>query len=114
MPENAMSNSVRAAPPSAPGGSGGSAFRRLYARAADPEVLVPDGELIDVIREELSGACSGGGHQLDALMREAADWSSASMRRFAAVGEHGDLDVRQLLARRAALAWAPLGLAAGA
>ncbi|MFJ2778101.1 iron-containing redox enzyme family protein [Kitasatospora sp. NPDC087315] len=92
----------------------GSAFRQLYARAADPEARIPSGELIDVVRAELHQAATDIGRPLDSLVRTAAEWSSAEAERFRAVGSLADSGTSRLLVRRAALGWAPLGLAAGA
>lgn len=91
-----------------------TAFRRLYAHAADPEALIPGGELIVVIRREMLRASPGTGQPLDGLIREAAGWSSDAAERFQAVAALADDDRRRLLIRRAALGWAPLGLASGA
>ncbi|MFD8782864.1 iron-containing redox enzyme family protein [Kitasatospora sp. NPDC059599] len=110
------------------GSGAASVFRRLYVRAADPEVAVPGGELIGVLRAELLRASTGDGPPLDGLLRAstgdgppldgllrtAAAWSSAAAERFRAVGGGTDGDTRRLLVRRAVLGWAPLGLAAGA
>ncbi|MBS2546797.1 iron-containing redox enzyme family protein [Catenulispora sp. NL8] len=114
MPKNAMSVGVRASAASTPGDGGGSAFRRIYARVADPEAFVPAGELVDVVRAEVSRSAFGGEQQLDTLVRQAADWSASSAEHFAALGKNADSEGRRLLARRAALGWAPLGLASGA
>ncbi|MFE0174460.1 iron-containing redox enzyme family protein [Streptomyces sp. NPDC059002] len=103
-------------PPASParGADADSTFRRLYARAADPEVLVPGGELTDLVRGELRQSAIDTDRPLDDLIREAAAWSSAAADAFRAVGDLADRDGHRRLARRAALGWAPLGLASGA
>ncbi|MFD0971263.1 iron-containing redox enzyme family protein [Plantactinospora endophytica] len=97
-----------------PGASADATFRRLYARAADPEASIPGGELTEVIRTELRRASPGTGQPLDRLVGKAADWSTTSAERFRAVADLADHDARRLVVRRAALGWAPLGLASGA
>lgn len=91
-----------------------SAFRRLYAAAADPEVIVRDDDLPAAVRAELRLAPPGTPQSLASLIDETAAWSSAAGRRFQALGASTDHVGRQLLARRAALGCAPLGLALGA
>jgi hypothetical protein len=86
----------------------------LYARAANPEALIPGGELTEVVRTELQRASPGTGQPLDSLIGEAADWSTAAAERFQAVADLTDRHGRRLLVRRAALGSAPLGLASGA
>jgi hypothetical protein len=100
--------------PSTSGAADATAFRRLYARVADAESVIPGGELVDVVRSELLLAGPDTRQPLDSLMGEAAAWSSAAAARFKAVGEECDRDGHRLLVRRAALGWAPLGLASGA
>lgn len=114
MQDDAASDGAIATTPSMSGAGDGTAFRRLYARAADSEAIIPGGELIDVVRTEMLLACPDTRQPLDSLIREAADWSSAAAERFQAMGELADRDGRHLLIRRAALGWAPLGLASGA
>ncbi|MFG2378338.1 iron-containing redox enzyme family protein [Streptomyces sp. NPDC048504] len=89
-------------------------YRRLYAHAADPEALVPGGTLVDLVRTELLQASVGTDQPLDNLIRMAAEWSSAAADAYRAVGRLTDAEGRRLLVRRAALGWAPLGLASGA
>jgi Iron-containing redox enzyme len=111
MQADAVSGGATATLPSA---AGATAFRRLYARAADAESVLPGGELIDLVRSELLLAGSDSRQPLDGLIREAAGWSSAAAERFTAMPAGCDRDGHRLLLRRAALGWAPLGLAAGA
>jgi hypothetical protein len=91
-----------------------SAFRRVYARSADPEASIPGGDLVELVRSELRRTTAAPARPLDDLMRDAADWSSATAERFEAVGDSADQDGRRLALRRVALGWAPLGVAAGA
>ncbi|MEO6702238.1 MAG: iron-containing redox enzyme family protein [Jatrophihabitantaceae bacterium] len=100
--------------PSRAAAADGAAFRRLYARVTDAESVVPGGELIDLVRSELARSGSDTGQTLDGLIGEATDWSRAAAERFQALGADLDRDGHRLLLRRAALGWAPLGLAAGA
>src|SRR5690242_10789496 len=95
------------------GAGASSAFRRLYARAANPEAFIPGGELIEVVRTEMLRASPGTRQPLDNLIRETVGWSSTAAERFQAVGDLTDPDGRRLLIRRAAVGWAPLGLACG-
>jgi len=114
MQRNATANGVTPTTPHTPDAGEGAAFRRLFARVADPETSVPGGELIDVIRGEVLPASPGTGQSLDTLIREAAGWSSGTAQRFQAMGALAGDDGRRLLVRRAALGWAPLGLVSGA
>jgi hypothetical protein len=114
MQGNATSDGVISTTPYMSGAGESSSSRRLYARAADPEASIPGGELIDVVRREMSLASPGTGRPLDNLIREAAGWSADAAERFQAVAALADDDGRRLLIRRAALGWAPLGLASGA
>jgi hypothetical protein len=114
MHRDATADGVVATTPHRRGVSAGSAFRRLYARAANPEAFIPGGELTEVVRRELRRASPGTGQPLDSLIAEATGWSSAAAERSQAVGDLTDRDGRRLLVRRAALGWAPLGLACGA
>ncbi|WP_329201369.1 iron-containing redox enzyme family protein [Streptomyces sp. NBC_01435] len=91
----------------------GSAFRRLYARAANPESIVPDAESTERVRTELRRV-SPAEDTLDGLIDEAARWSVDAAQRFQAVGGLTDDTGHRLLVRRAALGWAPLGLMSGA
>ncbi|MGE5827117.1 MAG: hypothetical protein ACM30G_01985, partial [Micromonosporaceae bacterium] len=75
---------------SSPGPSAGAAFRRLYARAANPEALIRDGGLIEAIGAEVRQSGPGAGQPLDRLIGAAADWSSAAAQRFRAVGDPTD------------------------
>ncbi|MEU6072772.1 iron-containing redox enzyme family protein [Micromonospora sp. NPDC047074] len=97
-----------------PGRFSGSAFRRLYAFAADPEAFVPGGEFAAAVRAELRPANPGAEQPVDSLVGEATAWSSETAKRFQRMGEQTDRDTRRLLVRRAALGCAPLGLASGA
>jgi|HubBroStandDraft_1064217.scaffolds.fasta_scaffold07220_2 hypothetical protein len=114
MHDNVATGGPLAAPPPPPGPGAGSAFRRLYARAVNPEALIPGGQLAEVLRAESRRAAPGAGQSLDSLVIEAAGWSSAAAGRFRAVSDLADRVGRTILARKAALGWAPLGLAAGA
>ncbi|MFI6505412.1 iron-containing redox enzyme family protein [Nonomuraea typhae] len=91
-----------------------SIFRMLYARTADPEAFIPGGELVDLVRAEVLRASSDSAQPLGDLIRAASDWSTAAAERFQALGKLTDGEGRRLLVRRAALGWAPLGLASGA
>lgn len=114
MHRDASSDGTDAPASSARGVGAGHACRALYARAADPEALVPGGALVDLVRAELLQDPADPGRPLDSLIAEAAAWSSTAAEEHQAVGRLTDDDGRLLLARRAALGWAPLGLAAGA
>lgn len=93
--------------------------RAVYARATDPEAALPGGRLPEEIRAELAlGAASvepAGPADLDGLVAEAEGWASAEVERFLGLLDlvEGD-DDRRVLARRAALGSAPLGMVAGA
>jgi hypothetical protein len=91
-----------------------TAFRRLYAHAADPEAAIPGGELSALIRRELRRAAPDPEPLLDDLVRAAVHWSADAADRFRAVAAQADDHHRRLLVRRAVLGWAPLGLTAGA
>lgn len=112
MHHRVAADGVKATTSDMPGAS--SAFRRLYARAADPEAFVPDGQLVELVHTELMQTVHSPGQALDSLVREVADWSSTATERFAGLDGATDGDGRRLLVRRAALGWAPLGLASGA
>jgi Iron-containing redox enzyme len=114
MQRKAIADGVTLTTPRRPHPGEGVAFRRLFARVADPETSVPGGELIDVIRGELRPASPGTGRPLDSLIREAAGWSSETAHRFQEMGALAGDDGRGLLIRRAILGWAPLGLCSGA
>jgi hypothetical protein len=100
--------------PPTSGADDGSAFRKLYARVADAECVVPDGDWIEVVRGELRLAGSDPGQPVHDLTHQAAAWSSAAAERFEALADSTDRDVHRLLFCRAALGWAPLGLMSGA
>ncbi|GGK72766.1 iron-containing redox enzyme family protein [Mangrovihabitans endophyticus] len=91
-----------------------SVFRRVYARSADPEASIPGGDLVELVRSELRRVAADPARSLDELTREAADWSAATAERFEAIDEAACRDNRRLAVRRAALGWAPLGVASGA
>lgn len=95
-------------------GDDGSAGRRLYAFAADPEVRVPGGDFVDEVRAELHRQVSGRPAPLGELVREAAAWSSQAGGRFRDLGDRAADDERRVLVRRAVLGCAPLSLASGA
>lgn len=114
MRHDATAGVAVATAPHTSAASAGSAFRRLYARAANPEAFIPGGELTELVGTELRRAAPGAGRPLDSLIGEAVGWSSAAAERFQAVGDLTDPGGRRLLTRRAALGWAPLGLASGA
>lgn len=90
----------------------GSSFRRIYARVCDPEALVPDGEVVDVVRTAILESTNAP-RSLDDLVDEATAWSAAEATRFEAMDVTDD-DGRRRTDRRAALGCAPLGLALGA
>ncbi len=95
-----------------PDDGGSLSFRRIYARVCDPEALVPDGEVVDVVRTAVLES-AGAARSLDDLVDEAAAWSAAEAARFAAIDGADDEGCRRA-DRRAALGCAPLGLALGA
>lgn len=88
--------------------------RWLFARMANPEVFLSDGAPVEVLRAELRRASVPTDASLDSLTAEAADWSAAAAMRFRAIRVPTDLAGRQFLVRKAALWWAPIGLASGA
>jgi hypothetical protein len=100
---------------SRPFGAGiGPAFRAIYARAADPEAGFPGGELSEAIRAEVRAGTASLDRTLDELIEEAAGWSAEAARRFRELDAPAGDEGHRRLIRRAALGWAPLGLAAGA
>jgi hypothetical protein len=114
MHQDAAADDMVATPSPTQGASAGAFFRKIYALAADPEVSVPGGELVRLVRAELRRAAPPAERTLDSLVDEAAAWSFGATERFRATGERTDADGRRILFRRAALGCAPLGLAAGA
>jgi len=96
------------------GAGAASTNGRIYARAVDPEAFFPGGEPAEVIRAAMRRAATGNEQSLDDRIAEAAGWSSAEAARFQAVGDPADRAGRRLLIIKAALGWAPLGLASGA
>jgi hypothetical protein len=95
-----------------PDHGGSLSFRRIYARVCDPEALVPDGEVVDVVRTAMLEFANAP-RSLGDLVDEAAAWSAAEAARFEAMDGTDD-DGRRRTDRRAALGCAPLGLALGA
>lgn len=104
------------APPAGGGRGPRGAARALYVRASGPEATLPDGRLVDDIRAELGRLAAGAGASpIDALVAETATWAADERERYRSVLglAEGD-DARGVLARRAALGCAPLGLVSGA
>lgn len=91
-----------------------SSARWLFSRMANPEACLPDGEPIEVLRIELGGASLSTSWSLDSLVDEASAWSAATAEQFRTQRVSADILGRRLLFRKAALWWAPIGLASGA
>lgn len=96
----------------------GTSAKAVYARAADPEASLPGGRLVEEVRAELARVAAGeapASGPVEALVAEARDWAAAEAKRYLALLDlvDGD-DARCVLARRAALGAAPLGMVAGA
>lgn len=91
-----------------------SVYRAIYARTADPEASIPGGELVDAVRAQLRAAGAQAPCSVSEAIHGAAEWSNECGRRFRVTAENADPEARRLLMRRAVLAWAPMGLAAGA
>ncbi|GAA0549567.1 hypothetical protein GCM10010172_34510 [Paractinoplanes ferrugineus] len=100
--------------PRPPGAGIDSAFRTIYARAADPEAAIPGGGLPAAIRAEVRGGAEGLDRTLDELIEDAAGWSAEAARRFQELDPPADDEGHRRLIRRVVLDGAPLGLAAGA
>ncbi|SEM34862.1 iron-containing redox enzyme family protein [Streptacidiphilus jiangxiensis] len=93
--------------------------RAVYGRVIDPEATLPGGGLLDELRAELTLSRHDDGDEpaggdLDALRQAAAAWSAAQALRFRELYDPLDAETRAVLARRAALACAPLSLMSGA
>jgi hypothetical protein len=94
----------------------GCSARTLYARALDPEASLPGAALGSEIRGALRAAANEvAGEGVGALRHEASAWAAEETDRFRALlAATDDADTRDVLARRAALGCAPLGLVLGA
>lgn len=113
MHHDAIAESVESPSRAVPMAGSGPA-RGLFSRMANPEAFLPDGEPIAVLRRELRRASSPTGVSLDGLVAEAGAWSSAEAERFRTHRAPTDGPGRRLQVRKAALWWAPIGLASGA
>lgn len=102
--------------PAPPGRDTRSAVRALYVRACDPEASVPGGPLPPAIRDAMREAPSGRDPgSVDELARAARAWAGEEAARYRdLLALAGDAERRDVLARRAVLACAPLGLVLGA
>lgn len=91
--------------------------RTLFVRATDPECLLPGGEFVERVRAELRRVYpeTGDPSQFEDLQYQAATWASDEVGRYRALAHQAcGNDVQAVLARRAVLGCAPLGLMSGA
>jgi hypothetical protein len=93
----------------------GLTARAIYARVADPETIVPGGQLLAAIRSELNRFGPEPTTGLDDLQRAARAWSTEDGQRYLALRERSDdVEGQHLLTGRAALGCAPLARLSGA
>ncbi|MET8877004.1 iron-containing redox enzyme family protein [Nocardia sp. NPDC004604] len=89
-------------------------FRALYSLAIDSEVFLADGQLLDQIRGELASLKDDPSSTLEELRAGAVNWATLESGRYERLIGCSDDQDRQALARRVALACAPLALRSGA